>query len=377
MRRDVTERLCRALDAGGLDAVVCLSPENFAYAAGFVVPSQPLMRWRHAAWVVRRDGSEAVLCVDMEETTVRGVLAERGWDDVPVHVWSEFGGEAMTGLAVLLGEMGLADATVAVERDFLPVAAAERLRELAPRVRLVDAGPLLERTRQVKTAEELALLRRLSRAADGAIRAAFDAVRAGDTEMDLAAALTRGVFERGAGQYKLMIVATGERSELPNVGPTARVLRPGDVCRVEIFAVDQGYQAGVCRTAVVGEPSAQVSRIYATLERCRTLVLDAARPGVPAHHVYDVFRSEFDSLGLPAISFVGHSLGADLHETPYLAPGVTAPLETGMVLGVEPLVYRSGLGFGIQIKDVIAIGTDGAEVLSDVTPVAEPYRIPA
>lgn len=372
MRREVTTRLRAAMADAGLDALVSLSPDGFAYAAGFVVPSQPLMRWRLAAHVLRADGFEAIVAVDMEETAVRTLRP-----DVELHVWAEFGGDAMTTLATALRGLGLAAGRIGIELDYLPVTDHTRLVAALPLADLVPVGPLLERTRQVKTATEIELLHHLSRVADGAIRASFDAVRAGDTEMDLAAALTRSVYEQGVGAYKLMIVATGERSELPNVGPSLRVLSPGDVCRVEIFAVAEGYQAGVCRTAVVGEPSAQATRVYANLAECRALLLDSMAPGVSADAVYRTFRTRFDELGMPAIGFVGHSIGVNLHETPYLAAGVEQPLEAGMVFGIEPLVYRSGHGFGMQIKDMVAITEDGVQVLSDVTPTAEPYRIQA
>ena len=71
MRQAVVERLQSAMRDAGLDAVVAASPENYAYVAGFVVPSHPLMRWRHALTVVTADGRAALLTVDMEETTVR------------------------------------------------------------------------------------------------------------------------------------------------------------------------------------------------------------------------------------------------------------------------------------------------------------------
>ena len=105
-----------------------------------------------------------------------------------------------------------------------------------------------------KTPAEIDILRQLSRIADRAIAGAYGAVAAGSTEMDIAAALTRGVYEAGAEYFKLMIVATGERSVFPNVGPTARVLKREDICRVEIFPMIGGYHAGVCRTAAVGAP---------------------------------------------------------------------------------------------------------------------------
>src|SRR5262249_28263694 len=101
------------------------------------------------------------------------------------------------------------------------------------------------------------------------------------------------------------------------------------------------------------------------------------RPGVPAQRVYQVFRAKFDELGMPPISFVGHGIGVDLHEPPYLAPMTEDELEAGMVLGVEPLVYRSGHGFGMQIKDIVAVDTGGCSVLSDITPTRQPLRIEA
>lgn len=100
----------------------------------------------------------------------------------------------------------------------------------------------------------------------------FRAVHAGSTEIDIASTLTRSLYEQGTQQFKLMIVATGERSQFPNVGPTSRILLPGDICRVEIFSAIDGYQA---------------------------------------------FKAKFSELGLPAISFVAHSIGVNLHEKPY------------------------------------------------------------
>ena len=111
---------------------------------------------------------------------------------------------------------------------------------------------MLARLRQIKTPAEIEILRRLSRIADSAIAEAYRCGHGGATEMEIAAALTRGIYEQGAENFKLMIVATGERSVFPNVGPTARVLKRGDICRVEIFPMINGYHAGVCRTAARG-----------------------------------------------------------------------------------------------------------------------------
>ncbi|HEY8453057.1 MAG: Xaa-Pro peptidase family protein [Micromonosporaceae bacterium] len=372
MSHPVVTKLASSLAGEGLEALVCVSPENVAYAAGFVIPSQTLMRWRHAAVVVTADGRTALMCVDMEESTVR---AQR--PDAEVRVWAEFTGDPMATLAALLTDLGVHRGRVGIELGYLSAADHARLTAQLPGAQLVAADDLLARARQLKTPEELALLARLSRISDRAIRTALESVRAGDSEMDIAAALTRSVYEQGAHSFKLMIVATGERSQLPNVGPSQRVLAPGDVCRVEIFSVIDGYHAGVCRTAVVGEPPPEAERIYRHLVECKHLVHEAVGPGVPASRVYEVYRKKFDELGMPPIAFVGHGIGVNLHERPYLGPHDDQPLAAGMVLGVEPLVYRTGHGFGMQIKDMVAVTDQGCQLLSDVSDTDQLYVIPA
>lgn len=373
MRDEVVTRLRATITEQGLEAIICLSPENVAYTAGFVIPSQPLMRWRHAATIIHADGRQGLVCIDMEETTVRANIG----DNDEVRVWKEFVEKPMAILAQLLLDWGLGSAKVGTELDYLSTNDHSQLMAYAPDIQLVNVGPLLTRARQVKTPSELALLERLSHISDTAIKTSLEAVSAGSSEMDIAAALTRSVYEQGAQQFKLMIVATGERSQLPNVGPTTRILLPGDICRIEIFSVIDGYQAGVCRTAVVGEPSSKATEIYANLVECKHAVFDAIRPGTSSRAVYELYRTIFNRLGLPAISFVAHSIGVNLHEAPYFGPFSDQIIEEGMVLGMEPLVYRSGHGFGMQIKDMIAVERGGARLLSDVTDTNTLFRIAA
>ncbi|MBM3487155.1 MAG: aminopeptidase P family protein [Alphaproteobacteria bacterium] len=362
MRAEVIARQREAMRKHGLDALVAISPENVAYATGFVVPSQPLMRWRHAMAVVTADGRTAMVSVDMEETTVRGRLA-----DVETRIWGEFTDNPMQCLAALLSDLGLARARVGLEFDYLPTRDYASLAARLPRAALVPAEALFDRLRQFKTPEEIALLRRLSRISDKAILDSFKAVKPGSSEMDIAAALTRSVYEQGAEHFKLMIVATGERSQLPNVGPSERRLAVGDVCRVEIFAIIGGYHAGVCRTAVVGKAPPEAERIYANLVACKYLVLDMIKPGASSRAVYEAFLRKFGELGLPPISFVGHGIGLHLHEEPYLGKYADTPLDAGTVLGIEPLCYRTGHGFGMQLKDMVRVTETGSELLSDVT----------
>ena len=329
-------------------------------APGFLSPTQPLMRWRHAMALVTADGSCSLLVIDMEASTIRAKAP-----DADIVVWKEFSFDCMQVLSDLLKKHGLQRAKIGLETDYLPASDYAELVRLMPAVRFEPAQGALARMRQIKTPAEIEIMRKLSLIADRSINEAYAAVKAGDTEMDLAAALTRGVYTHGAEYFKLMIIATGERSVFPNVGPTMRKLRDGDICRVEIFPMIDGYHVGVCRTAAVGKPSAEAERIWANLSECKHLLLDIMKPGASSRAIYDRYLAKLRDLDMPPISFIGHGMGLHLHEDPYLGPTPDQPLEPGMVLAFEPLVFDTGYGFGMQVKDVVLITDSGCELLSN------------
>src|SRR6266851_9037888 len=129
MRQDVIGRQVRAMKEAGLDALVSISPESFAYVAGFLSPTQPLMRWRHAMALVTAGGSVALVAVDMEASTIRA----KSPPGTEIAVWREFKFDAMSVLADLLRKHGLADGRVGIEMDYLPAGDLAALRELLPR----------------------------------------------------------------------------------------------------------------------------------------------------------------------------------------------------------------------------------------------------
>ena len=167
----------------------------------------------------------------------------------------------------------------------------------------------------------------------------------------------------------------GRRSVFPNVGPSHRVLKHGDVCRVEIFPTLNGYLAGVCRTAYVQTPPPHAERIWANLTACKQLLLDAIKPGAETRAIYDLYLAKVGELGLPPISFIGHGIGLHLHEDPYLGPTASQRLEPGMVIAIEPLIYETGYGFGMQNKDMLLVTASGCELLSDYTNTDKLIRV--
>lgn len=376
MREEILRRLTAEINTRGLDCIVTTTPENFAYLNGFTVPSQQLLRHRHAISILSADGTLSLLVVDMEEATVRGLAP-----NATVAVWREFSESAMKRLAEELKSRQLNQGRIGIEFKYLSVGDHLELTTLCQHARLEACDDMLRDSRQIKTNDEITLMRRLARISDTAILRAMEAVQEGSSELDFASELTTTVFSQGAEQFRLMIVATGERSQLPNVGPTERKLKAKDVCRFEIFSVIAGYQVGICRTAVVGSAPAEAERIWKHLIECKYMVMDMVKPGASCIEIYSKFAAKLAELNLPPISFVGHGAGLNLHEEPYM--GRTAVigkqsdviLQQNMVLGIEPLSYRTGFGFGMQNKDAIVVTANGCELLSDVTNTDELFVI--
>ncbi len=361
MNPEIIERQKKAMVAEGMDALIAISPENVTYTTGVVVPSQSLMRWRHAVSIVTADGRVTMLVIDMEETTVR---SHGGIENI--RVYREFTDDPMDKLCEALTDLKLERAKLGMEMEYIPGKDLMTLQRKLPGAHLVAADSLFHKLRQVKSREELNLMRSLSRITDKAIGDTLNDARAGMTEMELAGLLTSGIFAAEAENFKLMIIASGERSQYPNVGPTQRVIKKGDIIRMEIFGVLSGYHAGVCRTAVVGSPTPEQERIWGNLIECKYLVMDLIKPGARSRGIYESFLKKFSQLGFRPISFVGHGIGLFLHEEPYLGQYGDQTLEEGMVLAIEPLVFIPGK-MGLQNKDMISVTRNGCELLSDST----------
>src|SRR3954452_11861326 len=141
MRQDVIARQVRAMREADLDAVVSISPENFAYVTGFLSPTQPLMRWRHAMALVTLDGGLSLVVVDMEASTI----TTKRPPGTEIVVWREFSFDSMAVLADLLQGKGLAAGRIGIETDSLPAADFLQLKTLLPRARFEPAQALLAR----------------------------------------------------------------------------------------------------------------------------------------------------------------------------------------------------------------------------------------
>ena len=367
--QEIIARLRKRISTEKLDAIVAISPENVTYVSGFVVPSQSLMRWRHAACILTVDGHLSMIAIDMEATTVK---AHAGIDDL--HIYREFTDDPMDLLASALKDLQLDRSRVGIELEFLPAKDFSTLQKRLSSVQWLAADVIFNKARQIKTPTELALLRSLSKLTDQAIGHALRSAKIGMSEMELAGTLLTALFAGGAQNYKLMIIASGERSQFPNVGPSERELRHGDIIRMEIFGQKNGYLTGVCRTAVVGDATPEQYKIWSNLIQCKHLVMDLIKPGASCPEIYRRFLQKFSELGFEPISFVAHGIGLYLHEEPYMGRYGNETVAAGMVGAFEPLVYIPGR-FGMQNKDMFCVTERGCELLSDVTPTDTLLRV--
>lgn len=355
---DIIESQRRIARKHGLQALIASSPENVAYTLGTVIPTQSIIRHRHAFTIVPVEGEPVAVVVTIEEELAR----KYGRID-DLRTYNEFTQSPADIIAEVLMELGIDDGRVGVEDNHLPVRVARRLGARLPGVEFADQEHLFSELRMVKTPEELAVLRQVATAAEKAITQALSAFRPGQTERDLARMLVGSYYEHGGEKLQIMVVATGERSSILNASATDRVVRPGDMVRIDMIGTRNGYYSDVCRTAVVGEPSAEQQAIWEAILQARALVLDQVRPGADTQTIYRSYQEFAEREGLTPINFVGHGLGLGLHEEPAIGRYGGTVLKAGMVLCVEPIHVVPGR-MGFQLEDEVLVTEDGFELLT-------------
>lgn len=356
---EITDKLRRAMDEHGLDALLPMSPENLAYASGAAPPSQKTVRSRLAGAIVPVAGDTEVVTIRLEAPLVRSqsrldrVTAYEEFVDHPVDV-----------IAASLRERGLGDGRIGVEATYLSHADFQRLQAALPGAELRAVDALWERLRMLKTAGEIAAIRRIGGAAQRITEECVALVGAGSTERELGNLITERYHAAGGDQLTMLVVAAGERSAHPNGPPTDRVLADGEIVRTDVIGTAGHYYSDVARTAVVGTPSHEQRRVYDLLRSVHERCIAALRPGARTDDVYRIYREALDGAGLPAYHFVGHGLGVTLHEEPFVNALRSVELEAGMVLCIEPLTMVEG-AYGMQIEDELLITAGGCEPFTE------------
>lgn len=284
-------------------------------------------------------------------------------DATAVRLWQEH----ESPYALLAAELRASGGTlpVAVEpqmRHFI----VDGLREALGRDRVVDGAGLVDAVRMRKQPAELARLRRANEATKAALRlVARTAMREGMRQSELAELVCRAQ-ERAGLTDAWALVLFGPNAAFPHGTENDRELRDGDLVLVDTGGSLHGHRSDITRTWAFGTPPAAARRAWAVVAEAQRAAIEAIRPGAVCGHVDAAARAVIEAAGFGAgyhrfTHRLGHGIGLEVHEQPYLVPGSTRVLEPGMTMSVEPGIYEPG-AFGVRIEDIIAVTDDGCEV---------------
>lgn len=241
-----------------------------------------------------------------------------------------------------------------------------RLQKELPRAALVPVNRVVEDLRMIKSASEIARIRRSVAVNSEAYSRTLKRVRVGVREQEIAAELDFQMKVLGAEKPAFeTIVAAGSRSALPHAHPTSRKLAKNELLLIDMGASLEGYSSDMTRVTHAGPPPRRIRDLYKAVLEAQLAAEDAVRPGVTAGKVDTVARDVLKRHGLGAefVHSTGHGLGLEIHETPRIGKKDKTRLQAGMAITIEPGVYIDGLG-GIRIEDTVLVTEGGCEVLT-------------
>ncbi len=251
---------------------------------------------------------------------------------------------------------------LAVESEHVSLAQWRRIVEMldGDERRLRTISGVVESVREVKDPDELAALEWACAISGQALEEVISDVRTGDTERTIARRLDSRMLELGADRVSFdTIVASGPHSAIPHHQPTDRPLREGDLLLIDFGAEVAGYHADETRTFVVGEPVDWQREIHAVVLAAQQAGRAAATAGTPLADVDGAARRIIDEAGY-GDHFghgLGHGVGLEIHEAPFVSAAATGMLLAGSSVTIEPGVYLAGRG-GVRIEDTVIV-TEG------------------
>ncbi len=366
-RRGRLEKARRLMREAKIDALLLTGGTSLEYFTG--------MKWglseRLLAAVIPANGTAFLVTPKFEEERAME-QAHQGplGTDAQVYAWEEHESPYAL-IAQGLKSRGLATATIGAEETvrFVFADGAAHL----PQIRVVSGTPVTAGCRMVKDAHELALMRLASQVTLKAYEAAWKSLTEGMTQDDFARLVQQAHrqlgFEGSAG------VQVGEFSALPHGSVTPQVIREGSILLIDGGCKVEGYSSDLSRTFVLGKATQRMKDVFEIEHRAQTAAVKTARPGLPCEAVDAAARKVIVDAGFgPDYKFfshrVGHGMGMDGHEWPYLVRGNTLPMQPGMVFSDEPGIYIRG-EFGIRLEDDMVITESGAELFTPQSPSLE------
>lgn len=366
-RRARLEKARGLMRANGIDALMLTGGTSMEYFTG--------IRWglseRLLAAIIPVKGSAFLVTPKFEEERAmeQAHLGPLG-KDADVYAWEEHESPYAL-IAQGFKSRGLTTATIGAEETVRFVFADGAAH--IPNVKVVSGTPVTGGCRTIKDAHELALMRFASQVTLKAYEAAWKSLKEGMTQDDFASLVAQAHARLGySGSAGVQV---GKYSALPHGSATPQVVREGSILLIDGGCKVEGYSSDISRTFVLGKPTQRMKDVFEIEHRAQTAALKAARPGVPCEAVDAAARKVIVDAGFgPDYKYfshrVGHGMGMDGHEWPYLVKGNTLPLKPGMVFSDEPGIYIPG-EFGIRLEDDMVITESGAELFTPQSPSLE------
>lgn len=345
----------------GLDALVLTGGTSMEYFTG--------MKWgvseRLLAAIIPSKGTVFLVTPAFEEErALEQAHAGPLGADAQVYAWEE-DEDPYALVAQGLRERGLASATVGAEETTRFVF-GEGMASAMPQGTFATGTPVTAGCRMVKDAHEIALMRHASEVTLIAYEAAWKSIRDGMTQGDVQELIR--LAHRQLGYVGSASVQVGEFSALPHGSAKPQVIKEGEIILIDGGCKVEGYVSDISRSFVLGRASQKQKDVFDIELAAQTAALAAARPGVPCEAVDIAARDLIVAAGYgPGYKYfthrVGHGMGMDGHEWPYLVKGNMLPLEPGMTFSNEPGIYIRG-EFGIRLEDDMLITPTGAELFT-------------
>lgn len=354
-RLDRLETARRLTREAGADALIVGAGASLNYFIG--------LGWgmieRLVALIVTPTGAPVLIAPRFEAGSLEAVIGP----EVETRFWEEDESPFKL-VAEVLRERGAG--SVALD-PALPYWMVDRLGRTAPSMAVMEASPIIDGCRMIKSAAELALMRQAKQMTLEVQRRAAQILRIGMGSAEVVRFIDEAHRALGAAGSSFCIVQFGRSTAFPHGLPGEDRLTEGDVVLIDTGCAVQGYNSDITRTYVFGEPTEEHRRIWAIEAAAQQAAFDAARPGATCETIDAAARRVLEAEGfgpgyaLPGLPHrTGHGIGLAVHEAPYLVKGDRTPLQPGMCFSNEPMIVVPGR-FGVRLEDHFFVTETGAE----------------